>query len=140
MMVVPIVAMLAVTMVVAGWQYEEQVEIDVDDQEAFDEVTIENNKLPDKEEPVTNLQNESVATVVYINEKSYLEFEVEPRSITLDSEGYRVTMRIQTESVLTEELNPERFIIEAEGIGKNLSAGENTVAFQYSVLEEDGLS
>jgi len=122
MMVIPIVVMLALTMVVAGWQYEEEVEIDVD--EGYDEIVIpeEEIKIPEGENVTgTYPQNKSVATT-YVNNESYLEFEVELEVITSSPRRHSIRFELQVRGEFDEDLEIEDFqflAVQAGGFGEN---------------------
>ncbi|MFW5945713.1 MAG: hypothetical protein ACOCTN_02425, partial [Candidatus Natronoplasma sp.] len=102
LMVIPIVAMLAVTMLVAGWQQEKKpVQIEVD--EGYDEIVIPEEEQPDEGGPATTPQNKSIVTT-NVNNESYLEFEVEPRSVKI-GDYMTVRLKLSAEGYFEEELD-----------------------------------
>ena len=125
MMVIPIVAMLAVTMVVAGWQHgEEQLEIDVD--EGYDEIVIpeEMIKIPEGENVTgTYPQNKSMATT-YVNNESSLEFEVEPEAVVSDPRRHSVHFTLKARGEFDEDLEIEDFQFQVvQEVGDTYSLG-----------------
>ncbi len=89
-MVIPIVAMLVVTMVVAGCLEEEQVEIDVEEYPG--ELTIKHLNESDDETGVVGTlpeKNETAETIV--NDESQLRLEIDPQSIIKESGSEQFT-------------------------------------------------
>ncbi len=116
-MVIPIVAMLAVTLVVAGWQYEEEDPIEVDVDEGYDEIVIPEEKIPAENEVENHPQNQSVATT-YVNNESYLEFEVEPESVMSCEWRRSIFFNFRAKGEFDEDLEIEDFgflAVETEG-------------------------
>ena len=132
LMVVAIVAMLAVTMVVAGWQYEEeseQPEIDVD--EGFDEITIKNEEIPDigKTRHRDFEENRTIVTTE-VNGNSSLTFELEVWTIFSGEESRRVSLDLRVEGDFDSNLNPDMFYLTGEVYGGDTSH----LNYQYSYL------
>jgi len=118
-MVIPIVAMLAVTMVVAGWQYEEQVEIDVD--EGYEEMAVTVPPTPEDEVRSKNFRdNESyrVTTRSEINDgEGFLEIDVGLGNWVGLSEQPRYhhdCQEIDIDGRLGSEYSPDRLRVEAQ--------------------------
>ena len=108
MMVLPIIAMLVVTMIVAGYRDEgERIEVD----EGFGETSIE--YLPENSSPISYPADAAIANTS-INNDSYMELHVEP--ISMWSMNYRQNIRlnITVKGMLEEELEPETIILEIE--------------------------
>ena len=113
-MVIPIVAMLAVTMVVAGWQYEEeseQPEIEVQRGENETEISYAR-----KGEPSVDY-NRSVMANTTVDGETALEFEVFNMAAGTAG-GYHWTfIKLTAEGSLPEGLDPEEFRFEASEDG-----------------------
>jgi len=92
-------------MVVAGWQYEEEQEIDVD--EGYDEIVIPEEEQPDDDLISTTPQNQSIVTT-NVNNESSLEFEVEPRSVKR-GDYMTVRLKLSAEGYFEEELDVSTF-------------------------------
>jgi len=120
LMVIAIVAMLAITMVVAGWQYEEQVEIDI--QEGSAEINIE--YLEEKGE-VEDVSKSAVATTE-VEENSELELNVFVGTmVTLGvEEQTEIVVSMDATGEFEEELTPDSFRFS----GRILYDGEDEVA------------
>jgi len=104
--VLTIVAMLAVTMVVAGCLEEEDpIEVDVD--EGYDEIVIPEEEQPDEDLVTTLPQNKSTVTTI-VNNGSSLEFEVEPRSVKR-GDYMTVRLKLSAEGTFEEELDVSTF-------------------------------
>ncbi len=119
MMVIPIVAMLAVTMVVAGWQYEEQVEIDVD--EGYEEMTVTVPPTPEDEVRSRNFREEGPYRATARSEindgEGFLEIDVELGNWVGLSEQPRYDhdfRKINIDGHLGSEYDPERLRVEAQ--------------------------
>ncbi len=122
LMVIPIVAMLAVTMVVAGWQHEEeQLEIDVD--EGYDEIVIPEEEVPAENEVENYPQNKSMATT-YVNNESSLEFEVEPIYVGRTKRQQSTRFNLQARGEFDEDLEIEDFQFQVvQEVGDTYSLG-----------------
>ena len=136
MMVVSIVAMLVVTMVVAGCleEGEEQVEIDVD--EGYDEIVIPEEEQPNEGGPETYPQNQSIVTT-NVNNESSLEFEVEPMEIMRGEGRMFVTIKLSAEGTFEEELDVSTFKFRASEKEESESPF-NSVEFQTRYTQIDG--
>ncbi|MEF8833102.1 MAG: hypothetical protein V5A66_06270 [Candidatus Thermoplasmatota archaeon] len=139
MMVVPVVAMLAVTMVVAGWQYEEQVEIE----EGYDEMSIE---YVGKEKDGVSFRNETTGeyeknatAITYVDgEENYLKFDVIARDITGPGNDQRLRLILDVEGRFDQEYNLDEFMFTMRAIeGENVSRSHQD--FDMGFLEEDYL-
>ena len=106
MMVVPIVAMLAVTMVVAGWQQGGEQDIDV--VPGHGEIIIPEEEIPGEGGPETYPQNKSIATT-YVNNESYLEFEVKPMYVYCTEREHGMRLKLQARGEFDENLEIEDF-------------------------------
>jgi len=110
LIVVAIVTMLAVTMVVAGWQHEEEQEIDVEEHPS--ELTLENHLQP-PESPTGGglrvISNLSSTSTIYVDNQGYLEFEVTPISISNEEATERelqwIRIELQVQGDFDEDLN-----------------------------------
>jgi len=112
MMVVSIVAMLVVTMVVAGWQHEEeQVEIEVD--EGHGEATV---IVPPPPEPTSYNESDRAVATSYIDEDlGYLQLDAGPENWNVGS-TYKSMLSIDIEGDLSPDLDPEEIVLEAQVI------------------------
>lgn len=128
LMVVPVVAMLAVTMIVAGWQHEEQVEIEVE--EGYDEMTVEYVN-PGGNIPIDNntvVENTTVVTEI-VNNKGELIFDVDITGIALFAGINYVEISLSANGNLDEDLSPEFFKFTGRMLpGKN-NLSENVIHF-----------
>jgi len=106
LMVIPIVAMLAVTMVVAGWQYEEQVEIDTEENPG--ELTIEHH-MEGYQNKSKNFENVSASATTTVNNESTLNLNIEPISIRVDSFWQSIKIDLSAEGSFEEDLDVEAF-------------------------------
>ncbi|MFW5953107.1 MAG: hypothetical protein ACOCSJ_02995 [Candidatus Natronoplasma sp.] len=139
LMVIPIVAMLAVTMIVAGWQYEEQVEIDVD--EGYDEMQI-NYVEPGKAIPPTEdgreMENATAATEIEDGE-AILEFDVETEEISCGGHPTRTDVRLGllVEGDFNESLSPDSIRFSVELVNETT---ESLITFDFykGYIEADG--
>ena len=137
MMVLPIIAMLVITMIVAGYRDEgEQIEIDVDDEDGFGEFLVE--PLSSVDEPHTRPQNGSLATV-YIDRDSYIQFDVFAREVHTGSSYHLIEFYVQIEGEFVEDLDPESLLINIEEISE-LSDTVSKVNFEFSSLREENLT
>ena len=135
MMVIPIVAMLAVTMVVAGYQYEEEQEIDVD--EGREELTIEHHEEGEGS-PETNFdENFSITAETIVDNQSSLEFELNPTSIMVDSQRQQINLKVLAHGDFEEHEDVEVFKFTASE--KEESEGPfNYIQFEIERHEIDG--
>ena len=138
LMVIPIVAMLAVTMVVAGWQHEEeQLEIDVD--EGYDEIVIPEEEVPAENEVENYPQNKSMATT-YVNNESSLEFEVEPIYVGRTKRQQSTRFNLQARGEFDEDLEIEDFqfqVVQEEGYAYSLgNTASGLTLWEYSKRQE----
>ena len=108
LIVLAIVAMLAVTLAVAGWQHEEEDPIEVDMDEGYDEIVIPEEEQPEEGGPETYPQNQSIVTT-NVNNESSLEFEVEPMEIMRGEGRMFVTIKLSAEGTFEEELDVSTF-------------------------------
>jgi len=120
LMVVPIVAMLAVTMVVAGWQHEEQVEIEVE--EGYNEMEVEyldygSNIPADPDGVVANAT--AVTEIVDYNGELELYAEVDTQAAA--GEMHYVYVYLTADGVFDEKLSPEDFKFTARRLPRNNS-------------------
>jgi len=105
MMVIPIVVMLAVTMVVAGCLEEGEQEIEVD--EDLGELTIEH---ADEEGPGYNFaKGVNVTALTTVDNKSELEFVVNPTALTVTSTYQRIHIELLAEGEFDEYLDIKSF-------------------------------
>jgi len=101
MMVLPIIAMLVITMVVAGWQYE-----DIQVQEGTNEMEVEVPPYPEQK-----IIQDSVSATSYINnENNFIEINIEARFWKPDF-GFIV---VSVESELDPDMNPSDLVIQSE--------------------------
>ena len=117
LMVIPIVAMLAVTMVVAGWQHEGPIEWE----KGYDEITVEVPPPPEEESNMrTYYENESyrAMSTSYVNgEEGYLELEIAPWKWIGDVEsGYWVGIELETKGEFPSEYSLDELILKAQVI------------------------
>jgi len=109
-MVIPIVAMLAVTMIVAGYRDEgEPIEIEVD--EGYGEVTVMVPPPPEKRS--YNESDRAVATSYIDEDLGYLQLDVSPEHWNVVGTYYS-TVSIDIEGNLSSELDPEELVLEAQ--------------------------
>ncbi|MFW5904555.1 MAG: hypothetical protein ACOCTK_03705, partial [Candidatus Saliniplasma sp.] len=101
-MVIPIVAMLALTMVVAGWQQEEEEQVEIEVDEGYDEIVIPEEEQPEEGGPETYPQNKSTVTT-HVNNESSLEFEVEPKSVMRSDRVMTIRLKLSAEGYFEEE-------------------------------------
>ena len=112
-MVIPIVAMLAVTMVVAGWQYEEKQEIDVEENPG--ELTIEHRTIEDQ---VGEPEEEATGTAS-VNNDSHLELETNITKISPSGEFQRIFVRLNAGGNFEKELQIDAFKFTASETEEN---------------------
>ncbi|MFP4051661.1 MAG: hypothetical protein ACLFVB_07990 [Thermoplasmata archaeon] len=106
LMVIPIVAMLAVTMVVVGWQQgEEQVEIEIE--EELGELTIEHLAMDDQPAVLGDEVNTTGSAIV--NNESHLELKADPIKIEPGGEAERIYIHLTAEGTFEEELDVDTF-------------------------------
>lgn len=123
LMVIPIVAMLAVTMVVAGYYQEEeeskQPEFEV--QKGDNETEI--SYLQEDESSVD--YNRSIKANTSIDGQPVLEFEAVITGSAIAADYHWTTLNLTAEADIPEDLNPEKFRFRASGSGEdNLSDSE----------------
>ena len=136
-MVIPIVAILVVTMIVAGYRDEgEQIEIDVDDEDGFGEIIIYDP--PDIGE-VENYPEKNSTALVYVNNDSYLKFEVDLRSAWTTETRRGIDIKFEIEGEFEDDLDPESLLINTEEISE-LSDTVSKVDFEFSSLREENLT
>jgi len=136
LMVIPIVAMLAVTMVVAGYQYEEQVEIDVEEYPG--ELTIEHLNEPDDETGIVGALPEKNETgITNINEKSELKIEVDPESIMRTSREQTVRLDFQMSGNFDEKFDLDTLRIEVSETPED-EPSSNGIDFLLTDVEIEG--
>jgi len=137
LMVVPIVAMLAVTMVVAGWQHEGPIEWE----KGYDEMEIEyvepGEAVPSPEE---DREMEKVTAITEINDgRSTIEFSVETISISRGGHPTRstVTLGLLAEGDFEENLSPESIRFTAELVNETT---ESFISFSFlkGYIEAEG--
>ena len=136
LMVIPIVVMLAVTMVVAGWQYEEEVDIDVEENPS--ELTIEH---ADEEGPGYNFgEGVNVLALTTVDNTSELKFEVNPIGITVLGDYERVHLELMAEGSFEEHPDLETFMFTVSEKEEKESPF-NGVGFQssHSQIDEGNL-
>ncbi|MGM0509570.1 MAG: hypothetical protein ACQESD_00380 [Thermoplasmatota archaeon] len=115
--VVPVVVIAAV----AGY-YLYPVEEPLRIEEGFAEIWLED--LPGPGEPAKNYDNVSATATTYINNDSYMKFEVITRE-TICTERRRITgIELKSDVLLSEDLNPDNFkftfrLIETENLEDN---------------------
>ncbi len=108
LMVVAIVAMLAVTMIVAGYRDEgDPIKV----VEGFDETNLE--YLPE-EVMSENYPADPATALTSINNESYIELHVVPRSIAATGIRQMIRLVIIVEGMIDEELEPEYILLENE--------------------------
>lgn len=106
LMVVPIVAMLAVTMVVVGWQQgEEQVEIEIE--EELGELTIEHLAMDDQ--PVVLGDEVNATGTSTVNNESHLELKANPKKISSGGEAERIYIHLTAKGTFEEDLKVDTF-------------------------------
>ncbi|MFO7791725.1 MAG: hypothetical protein R6W73_01925 [Candidatus Saliniplasma sp.] len=122
-MVLPIIAMLAVTMIVAGyWNEGEQIEIDVD--EGYQELEVEYRENLVEETDLTDkyYENETATSVTTVNNESTLELNVEMFMSSITGEGnYQTKIWLSAEGKFSSDLDPDEIRLTAQGLG-----GKNT--------------
>ena len=107
-MVLPIIAMLVVTMIVAGYR-DEGEGIDVD--EGFDEISLE--YLPENSSPISYPSDAAISNTS-INYESLMELHVEPISMWSINYSQTIRLRITVKAMLEAELEPDYIILENE--------------------------
>ncbi len=131
LMVIPVVAMLAVTMMVAGWQQGGDDEVEIDVAPGHGELIIPEEKIPEKGEVENYPQNKSIVTT-YVNNESSLELEVEPMYVTSPADEHNVRFKFRATGEFDEDLDIENLkfvatpsdgIFTFEGGFANISGG-----------------
>ncbi len=118
LMVVPIVAMLAVTMMVTGWQQDIVVE------EGYNEMGIEYRENIIEETDLTDkyYENKTCTAVTTVNENNTLELTIEMFMSSLTGEGdYQTIIKMSAEGEFFSDLKPSEIRLTAKGL-----EGENT--------------
>lgn len=133
--VVAIIAILAVTMIVARYR-DEGEQIDVDDEDGFDEIIIDDP--PDIGE-VENYPGKNSTALVYVNNDNYLKFEVDLRAAWTTETRRGIDMKFEIEGEFVEDLDPESLLINIEEISE-LSDTVSKVDFEFSSLREENLT
>ena len=139
LMVIPIVAMLLVTMLITGCLEEEDpIEVDVD--EGYDEITVTVPQLSDKpgiEFPDNDSYRASAQSFVN-GDEGFLEIEISPRYWEKNSERYLCEFNIDIQGNFSSELNPEKLILEAQVIDAP-GLEENTIHWNTGYWDAEGL-
>ncbi|MFP4000527.1 MAG: hypothetical protein ACLFU5_01325, partial [Thermoplasmata archaeon] len=137
LMVIPIVAMLAVTMVVAGWQQgEEQLQIEVD--EGYDEMEIEyldygSNIPADPDEVVAN--GTTVSEI--LDDKGELELYAEVDTQAAAGEMHYIYVYLTADGEFDENLSPDHFKFTARRLPAS-NIGANHINFRGTDTEIEG--
>ncbi|MEF8832783.1 MAG: hypothetical protein V5A66_04605 [Candidatus Thermoplasmatota archaeon] len=142
LMVIPIVAMLAVTMIVAGWQQEgEQVEIDVE--EGYEEIGIEYLPRLDmgktfRNETTGNYYKNATA-ITYLEEKNNsLHFQVIVESIVRSSDEHEIDLKLQADGNFKEKFEPEKLLFQMQELNaKNVSRNHHD--FDITFVKENNV-
>ena len=106
-------------MVVAGWQHEEE-QVDIDVVPGHGEIIIPEEEIPGEDKgnvTGTYPQNKSIATT-YVNNESYLEFEVKPESVMSDNWRHRINFKLRARGEFEEDLEIDDFqflAVESDG-------------------------
>ncbi|MFP4002002.1 MAG: hypothetical protein ACLFU5_08895 [Thermoplasmata archaeon] len=134
LMVIPIVAMLAVTMIVAGWQQEEPIEVE----EGYGEMSIEYfNKTDNNMGREFSSKNATAVTNVN-GENNTLELEVTPLTIWAASGRQSIRFKIEVKNDFEQNFNPKKLLLTAKGPDEE-SNYENTLHFSRSYSNVSGL-
>ncbi|MFW6142518.1 MAG: hypothetical protein ACOC53_08175, partial [Candidatus Saliniplasma sp.] len=96
------------TMVVAGWQQEEEEQVEIEVDEGYDEIVIPEEEQPDEDLVTTYPQNKSTVTT-NVNNESSIEFEVEPRSVKRCDRVMTIRLKLSAEGYFEEELDISTF-------------------------------
>ncbi|MFO7792175.1 MAG: hypothetical protein R6W73_04225 [Candidatus Saliniplasma sp.] len=133
-MVIPIIAMLAVTMMIAGYMEEDegekQVEIEVD--EGYDEMTVEYQ--PDPETPSGYDYQRSSIVTTSIDDDNSIELNVTVVDVINKLRGIEpgygteVYIRMYAEGDFEDDLSPETLELRARGLGShNVSYNDHNI-------------
>ena len=138
-MVIPIVAMLAVTMIVAGYRYEgEPIEV----VEGYQTLEVEYRENLVEETDLTDkyYENETATAVTTVNNESTLELNVEMFMSSITGPGnYQTKIWLSAEGEFSDDLDPDEIRLTAQGLeGKNIA--ENTLDFNTGWNEADNAS
>ena len=120
-MVIPIVAMLAVTMIVAGYRDEgEPIEVD----EGYDEMNLEYLPGPNESETFydknRNISSKNATATTYIGESNNtLEFRIIVQSIMSDGYQQHVKLNLFLDGCVEEKNNLEKNLFELKGLDGN---------------------
>ncbi|MFP4186075.1 MAG: hypothetical protein ACLFSM_07690, partial [Thermoplasmata archaeon] len=117
LMVIPIVVMLAVTMLVAGWQQGEEQEINVD--EGLGKLTIEH--ADEKGLGYNFAEGVNITALTTVDNTSELKFEVIPTGITVSEDYERIYFDLMVEGSFEEHFDPETFMFTASEKKENES-------------------
>ncbi|MFO7791541.1 MAG: hypothetical protein R6W73_00980 [Candidatus Saliniplasma sp.] len=110
-MVIPIIAMLAVTMMIAGYRDEGEEQVDIEVDEGYDEISLE--YLPENSSPISYPSDAAIANTS-VNNDSYMDLHVIPRFIGSSSFRQMIRLVIIVEGMIDEELEPEYILLENE--------------------------
>lgn len=142
LMVIPIVAMLGVTMIVAGYyQEEEQIEIEVD--EGYEEICIEylprlNTGKTFQNETTGNYYKNATAITYLEEENNSLHFQVVVESISLYSDEHTIRLKLQAEGNFNEKFELEKLLFQMQELnGKNVS--RNGQDFDITFTKENNV-
>ena len=133
-MVIPIVAMLAVTMIVAGYRYEgEPIEV----VEGYQTLEVEYRENLVEETDLTDkyYENETATAVTTVNNESTLELNVEMFMSSITGPGnYQTKIWLSAEGEFSDDLDPDEIRLTAQGLdGKNTI--QNALDFETSQNE-----
>ncbi|MFW5904553.1 MAG: hypothetical protein ACOCTK_03695 [Candidatus Saliniplasma sp.] len=127
MMVLPIIAMLTVTMVITGCLEEDEP---IEWEEGYDEITVEVPPPPEEESNMrTYYENESYRAISrsYVNgEEGYLELETSPWKWIGDVEsGYWVGIELEIKGEFPSQYSLDELILQAQVIDGPAIEGNN---------------
>lgn len=105
LMVLPVVAMLVVTMMVAGWQQGEDIEVD----EGTRELTIEHCDYKGNITGYNFDEGVNATALTTVDNKSELEFEVHPISVEVNSIRELVTINLSASGQFEDHQSIESF-------------------------------
>ena len=140
LMVIPIVAMLAVTMVVAGYNRQSRIEeIDTN----HDEMSIEYVEKASgghsfKNETTGDYEKNATAITYVDGEENYLKLDVIARDIASLGESQQVRLILDVEGKFSEEYSPGEFLFTIRALeSENVSRSHQ--GFDMGFLGEDNL-